>query len=143
MKYCLTLAIATAVATTAIAQQPYQAINLGFMDNTVRPQDDFYNYVNGNWMKTVQIPSDKARWGSFDELRENTDVAVLEILKTALNETHATGSDGQKIADLYKSYVDFEARNKIGLQPIRKQLADINAIKNLKDLTAYFSKYGR
>lgn len=134
---------AALLASNFIFAQDYKAINQTFMDQSVRPQDDFYNYVNGNWMKTVQIPSDKARWGSFDELRENTDVAVLEILKTALNETHATGSDGQKIADLYKSYVDFEARNKIGLQPIRKQLADINAIKNLKDLTAYFSKYGR
>ncbi len=138
--FVLTAALLT---SNFIFAQDYKAINQTFMDQSVRPQDDFYNYVNGNWMKTVQIPSDKARWGSFDELRENTDVAVLEILKTALNETHATGSDGQKIADLYKSYVDFEARNKIGLQPIQKQLADINAIKNLKDLTAYFSKYGR
>src|SRR3546814_62294 len=104
MKYYLTLAVATAVATAAIAQQPHQAINIGFMDNTVRPQDDFYNYVNGNWMKTVDIPSDKARWGSFDELRENTDGATLEILKSALAKPHAKGTDGQKIADLYRSY---------------------------------------
>ncbi|WP_149913777.1 M13 family metallopeptidase [Sphingobacterium cavernae] len=134
---------AALLSSNFIFAQEYKAINKAFMDQSVRPQDDFYNYVNGNWMKTVQIPSDKARWGSFDELRENTDLAVLEILKSALNETQARGSDGQKIADLYKSYVDFETRNKVALKPIQQRLSDINAIKNLKDLTAYFSKYGR
>ncbi|WP_159635943.1 M13 family metallopeptidase [Sphingobacterium composti Ten et al. 2007 non Yoo et al. 2007] len=134
---------AALLSSNFIFAQDYKAINQTFMDKSVRPQDDFYNYVNGNWMKTVEIPSDKARWGSFDELRENTDVAVLEILKSALNDKHEQGSDGQKIADLYRSYVDFEARNKVALQPIQHRLKDINAIKNLKDLTAYFSKYGR
>ncbi|MGN0002893.1 MAG: M13 family metallopeptidase [Sphingobacterium composti] len=134
---------AALLSSNFIFAQDYKAINQTFMDKSVRPQDDFYNYVNGNWMKTVEIPSDKARWGSFDELRENTDVAVLEILKSALNDKHEQGSDGQKIADLYRSYVDFEARNKVALQPIQHRLTDINAIKNLKDLTAYFSKYGR
>lgn len=76
--------------------QTHQAINLSYMDNSVRPQDDFYNYVNGNWMKTVKIPSDKARWGSFDELRENTDIAVLKILHESLNQKFEAGSDGQK-----------------------------------------------
>ncbi|MGV3762123.1 M13 family metallopeptidase [Parapedobacter sp.] len=134
MKYCLTLAIVTAIATTAHAQQPHQAINLGLMDNTVRPQDDFYSYVNGNWMKTVEIPSDKARWGSFDELRENTDVATLEILKDALAKPHAQGSDGQKIADLYRSYTDFEARNQVGITPIQPMLQQVDAIENFDDL---------
>lgn len=142
MKKIFVLTAALLASNLTFAQE-YKAINQTFMDQSVRPQDDFYNYVNGNWMKTAQIPSDRARWGSFDELREKTDIAVLEILKTALNESHTKGSDGQKIADLYKSYVDFDSRNKVGLQPIQEQLADINRIKNLKDLTAYFSKYGR
>ena len=48
-------------------------LNLDFMDKSVRPQDNFYNYVNGGWMRTAKIPSDKATWGSFNELRERTD----------------------------------------------------------------------
>ncbi|MEC3879832.1 M13 family metallopeptidase [Parapedobacter sp. 10938] len=136
MKYYLTLAIATAVATAAIAQ-PHQSINLGFMDNNVRPQDDFYNYVNGNWMKTVDIPSDKARWGSFDELRENTDGASLEILKLALAKPHAKGTDGQKIADLYRSYTNFDARNKAGIRPIKPLLQQIDDIQDFDDLYQY------
>lgn len=138
--FVLTAALMT---SQAIFAQEHQAINLSFMDQSVRPQDDFYNFVNGNWMKSVEIPSDKARWGSFDELRENTDAAVLSILKESLNANLAKGSDGQKIADLYRSYVDFETRNKLGIQPIQQQLADIDAIKTIKDLTNYFKKYGR
>ncbi|WP_345065032.1 M13 family metallopeptidase [Sphingobacterium thermophilum] len=134
---------ATMLASQFVFSQEYKAINLDYMDQSVRPQDDFYNYVNGNWMKTVTIPSDRARWGSFDELREKTDIAVLEILKSTLEGTHPKGSDAQKIADLYRSYVDFEARNKVGLQPIQKQLADINSIRNLKDLETYLLKYGK
>jgi len=137
MKYYLTLALAAAVATTGTAQQPYQAINLGFMDNTIRPQDDFYNYVNGNWMKTVDIPSDKARWGSFDELRENTDAATLEILKAALDQPQTKGTDGQKIADLYRSYTDFDARDKAGITPITPLLQQVDAIQNFDDLYRY------
>lgn len=59
-------------------------ITLEYMDKSVRPQDDFYNYVNGGWMKTTQIPADKSRWGSFDELREKTDENSLKILKNIL-----------------------------------------------------------
>lgn len=129
--------------SSAVYAQNHQAINLSLMDQTVRPQDDFYNYVNGNWMKTAQIPSDRARWGSFDELRENTDAAVLGILKEALNSNFAKGSDGQKIADLYRSYVDFDTRNKLGISPIKKQLEDIDKIKTINDLSAYFVKYGK
>lgn len=142
MKKIFVLTAALLASSFTFAQE-YKAINKTLMDETVRPQDDFYNYVNGNWMKTANIPSDRARWGSFDELREHTDVAVLDILRSALEGTNAKGSDGQKIADLYRSYVNFEARNKVGLQPIQQRLNDINNIKNLKDLTAYFSKYGR
>ncbi len=134
MKYCLTLAVATAIATATIAQQPHQAIDRGFMDNTVRPQDDFYSYVNGNWMKTVDIPSDRARWGSFDELREKTDIATLQILKEALAKAHAKGTDGQKIADLYRSYTDFEARDKAGITPIQPMLQQLDDIENFDDL---------
>ena len=68
----LILFIATALLpfTGVFAQK--HAINEEYMDKKVRPQDDFYNYVNGNWMKTTQIPPDRSRWGSFDQLREFT-----------------------------------------------------------------------
>lgn len=136
------LMVALFASSACVFGQEHQAINVSYMDKSVRPQDDFYNYVNGNWMKTVEIPSDKARWGSFDQLRENTDEAALKILKESLNTKFEKGTDGQKIADLYKSYVDFDTRNKLGIAPIQQQLKDIDQVKNLKGLYDYFVKYG-
>lgn len=135
-------AVAAMTAGCSATQELHQAINLSHMDTTVRPQDDFYNYVNGNWMKTAVIPADKARWGSFDELRENTDEAVLAILKKSLKETFEQGSDGQKIADLYKSYVGTENRDQLGFEPIKPYLAKIDAIENLSDLYRYLVEVG-
>lgn len=139
------LGMATIVAVTAGCggtQEQHQALNLSHMDTTVRPQDDFYQYVNGNWMKTAEIPADKARWGSFDELRENTDEAVLTILKESLNETFEEGTDGQKIGDLYKSYIDLDNRNQLGIKPIKPYLDKIDAIENMDDLYNYLVEVG-
>jgi putative endopeptidase len=128
------------VAAAGFAQDNYPAINKDFMDTSVRPQDDFYNFVNGNWMKTTEIPSDRARWGSFDELRENTDVETLGILKGLLGKDYPKGSDEQKIGDLYKSYIDFEARNKVGIKPIQPYLEKIDNIKSIQDLQNYLTE---
>ena len=59
-------------------------LEISNMDKEVSPKDDFYNYVNGTWMKTAEIPGDRSRWGSFDELRKKTDEDALAILKSAL-----------------------------------------------------------
>lgn len=137
MKKQLITAAFASVSMLAFAQDKYQAINLEYMDKSVRPQDDLYNYVNGNWMKTTQIPSDRARWGSFDELRENTDKVTLKLVQDLLKTKHAKGSSEQKISDLYNSYINLEARNKVGLQPIQQYLNQIDKISNLKDLQDY------
>ena len=111
-----------------------EGINLAYMDKSVRPQDDFFSYVNGNWIKETQIPSDKASWGSFNALRENVDDASLDILNGILSETYPEGSEGHKIQNLYASFMDLSKRNSEGLAPIKSDLAKIDAIKNVNDL---------
>ena len=58
-------------------------INVSYMDLTVKPSDNFFRFVNGTWLDKTEIPKDKTRWGSFDELRQNTDKDVLVILADA------------------------------------------------------------
>ena len=87
-----------------------KGIALAEMDTTVRPQDDFYNYVNGTWAKTAQIPADKPTWGSFHILREKTDENCLLILDNLLKENFEQGTEGQKIKDLYESFIDWNKR---------------------------------
>lgn len=136
MKKYVVWVFVLALAVQAHAQEK-KFINMDYMDKSVRPQDDFYNFVNGNWMKTTEIPSDKARWGSFDELREHTDESSLKLLNSLLTEKHEKGTDGQKIGDLYNSFIDFDTRNQLGLQPIQAYFDKIDKIQNLDDLYAY------
>ena len=98
MKKQLLVAAFACTTMLAHAQETYQAFNPNFMDKSVRPQDDLYGFVNGNWNKITEIPSDRARWGSFDELRENTDKVTLQLVKDLLGKKHTKGSNEQKIA---------------------------------------------
>lgn len=128
------------VCATSFGQTNFKAIDVSNMDLTAKPQNDFYQFVNGNWMNKTQIPSDRSRWGNFDELRENTDLINLKILNSLLNSNAQKGSDEQKIGDLYRSYIDFDARNKTGLKPIQPYLDRIDKINNLKDLQSYLTE---
>ncbi len=117
-----------------------KGLSLAEMDTTVRPQDDFYNYVNGTWAKTAKIPADKPTWGSFHILREKTDENCLLILDNLLKENFAQGTEGQKIKDLYESFIDWKKRDAEGLKPIEGYLNKIEAIKNLTDLQKYLEE---
>lgn len=117
-----------------------KGIDLSAMDLTVRPQDDFYNFVNGGWAKTATIPADKPTWGSFHILREKTDENCLLILDNLLKEKFPQGSEGQKIKDLYQSFIDWNKRNTEGLKPIQASLTKIDAITTLADLQKYLEE---
>jgi putative endopeptidase len=140
MKKQLFIAAFACTTILAFAQENYQALNQKYMDKTVRPQDDLYSFVNGNWNKVTEIPSDRARWGSFDELRENTDKVTLKLVQDLVGKQYPQGSNEQKIVDLYNSYTNLEARNKTGLAPIQKYFKQIDKIKNLKELQAYLTE---
>ncbi|WP_235935431.1 M13 family metallopeptidase [Flavobacterium ichthyis] len=124
---------------TANAQQNKQShgIELQYMDNSVKPGDDFFLFVNGKWVEKTEIPADRTRWGSFDELRQRTDEDALAILKEAAqNKNLDKNSDQAKAVYLYRSILDTVTRNKQGIQPIKPILAKIDKVKNVKDLHA-------
>ncbi|MBU4538474.1 MAG: M13 family metallopeptidase [Weeksellaceae bacterium] len=127
----------TKTEQAAAATVKEEGLNLSYMDTTVRPQDDFFNYVNGNWIKTAEIPSDKSSWGSFNALREDVDVASLDILNKILTDKFAPGSEGQKIQALYGTFMDWDKRNADGINPIKADLAKIDKIKSVADLQKY------
>lgn len=123
--------------TTTMSQTTEKGLDLSAMDKSVRPQDDFYNYVNGSWMKTAKIPADKPTWGSFNKLAEDTDNNSMTILNSLLKDKFAEGSEGKKIQDLYATYMDMDKRNADGIKPIEGNLNKIDAIKNMGDLQKY------
>ncbi|MBD3906545.1 M13 family metallopeptidase [Chryseobacterium sp. Ch-15] len=116
-----------------------KGLDISLMDKSVRPQDDFYNYVSGTWMKTAKIPSDKPTWGSFNKLADDTDNNSMTILNSLLKDKFAEGSEGKKIQDLYATYMNMEKRNADGIKPIQENINKIDAIKNLTDLQNYLA----
>lgn len=121
-----------------VQAQTTRGINLDYLDTSVKPGDDFFRFVNGKWLDNNQIPDDRTRWGSFDELREKTDNDVQAILDKAIaSGKYTNGSDQDKAIDIYLSIVDTVARNKNGIRPLKPYLAKIDAIKNVQDLQKY------
>jgi len=115
------------------------------MDNTVRPNDDFFRHVNGTWLDKTEIPADRTSWGAFNELRKKTDLDVLTILNEAIAEDKfpklkdAEGnltleSDQKKAVNFYETIMDTVARNEQGIVPIQPFLAKIDAVTNLDEL---------
>ncbi len=118
-------------------QKPQQnpGISVSSMDKTVRPNDDFFRFVNGSWLDKTDIPADRTRWGSFDELRKNTDEDMLKIVAVAAkNPEYKSSTDQGKALNYYRTILDTVARNNAGIAPLKGMYSKINAVQNVKDL---------
>ncbi len=136
-----------ALSETAAVQAPKKSvlvsgITKANIDNTVRPQDNFYQYVNGGWIKRSEIPGDKTAIGSFYDLRDDADNSVKAIIEDLAKQKNlVAGSDEQKVADLFNSFMDMEKRNAAGITPLLPIMDDINKLKSKKDLAKFFGEY--
>jgi predicted metalloendopeptidase len=111
-----------------------KAIDPANMDLTVRPQDDFYQYANGAWLKNTPIPPSESRWASFSELNDFNQKALKDICEELAVKSNAKGSTQQKVGDFYATGMDSAAIEKAGIAPIKAHLDRINAIKNYTGL---------
>ncbi|WP_339863493.1 M13 family metallopeptidase [Paremcibacter congregatus] len=109
------------------------------MDTGVKPGDDFFEYVNGTWLKNYVIPEDKASYGTFYKLYEQSQDAVKEIIDTSAAGPQEAGSNEQKVGGLYNSYMNMEQRNATGTAPLMAVFADVDALSDDKALVAYFA----
>jgi predicted metalloendopeptidase len=121
------------------ASAPVSGIDLKSLDPKVRPQDDFYGYVNGVWTQNTEIPADKSTWGTYIELRETAQGQLRALIDATLKNPGKPGSDARKIADLYTSFMDEKARDAAGFKPLQSDLARVAAVKDKKDLPALFA----
>ncbi len=113
---------------------------LEHMDTTQSPRDDFFKYVNGNWLKSTEIPEDQGRWGSFNELREaNNDIVLAVLNEAAESDQFSDGTDERKVADFYATGMDSMRAEAAGIAPLKPYLDRIDAIENLDDLQEYLS----
>lgn len=126
-----------------IGSDEISGINFDDMDVAVHPGDDFNLYVSGGWMARTEIPTDKRRYGTTDKLRDGADGNVRAIIEEASAANAAMGTNQQKVGDLYKSYMDMDKRNALGVKPLEKRLVIIEAISDLKGISEYFADAGK
>ena len=108
------------------------------MDSTSDPANDFFRYVNGGWLDKVEIPADRGRWGSFDELRRNTTDNMLAILEKSMEEkSYEPGSDQEKAVLFYRTAMDTVYLDDLGLDPLKKDIRKIDDISNVSELQDY------
>lgn len=127
-----------ALVITGCGQKPRSGIDLENFDKSVRPQDNFYLYVNGTWLKTAKIPADKSNYGSFTKLVDESEKNLRMIIEEAGNAPDKKeGSDVQKIGDLYASFMDTATVEELGLKPVRDELDRITALKTRSDVARH------
>ena len=130
--------------STAKAQTLSAGIALEYVEPAVRAQDDFFQHLNGKWLKTVEIPADKSSWGAFYKLHDDTQPQLRAIIeKSAAVKNAQAGSEVQLIGDFFASYMDEARLEKLGIAPLKGELDKIAAIKDKTELPATFARLGR
>lgn len=128
-----TLLIASA-AMGAGAQELTSGLKMSNLDTSVKPQDDFYQYACGGWMKNHPLPAAYSRYGSFDQLQEDNDKRINGILDELRKGTYAKGTVEQKLSDFYKLAMDQKRRNKEGVQPVMPIIKKMEAAQTKEQL---------
>ncbi|MFJ4716827.1 M13 family metallopeptidase [Streptomyces sp. NPDC088785] len=115
------------------------------MDPAIRPQDDLFGHVNGHWLATEPIPDDRSSWGPFVQLVDVAEQQVKEIIQeiAAGGPTSLDPDEARKIAELYASFMDEEAVEARGLDPIRPLLDEAAALTDVSQLAAFIGRFER
>jgi putative endopeptidase len=141
----LALAVsAVALATPALAQSAAAAdskpqlgdwgVDVQGMDLSVKPGDDFYKFVNGQWDAKTEIPADRSSWGGFAVLRDLSDQRTRAIIEESAKQNAPAGTVAQKVGDFYASFMDEAAIEARGMEPVKPMLAKIDGLTSRDDL---------
>ena len=123
--------------TAPAAQAASHGIDQSAIDASVAPGDDFFLHANGAWLKTTAIPADRSSYGVWSVLFDRAQQRTRELLEKAAAAGAAAGSDERKIGDYYATYLDEQAIEKKGLDPLRESLRAIDALADKRALAAW------
>ncbi len=165
---CFTHSIAAAEA--AAPAQPStvrgSGVDLRYVDDSVRPQDDVYRHLNGKWLETFRIPADKGAYGAFTLIDDETQEQLRGIVEglvagpakgksgapantgapatdASANAGAAADTDAKKVADLYASFMDEARVESLGLAPLQPAFGAIDAITDKRELPALIARFNR
>lgn len=130
----LAATLASAHATHGTPRIAPWGFDLAGMDTTVKPGDDFMRYAGGTWMRTTPIPADRSSWSTFSMLRAGAEADVKGIVDDVMRRPHVAGSLEQKVADVYRAYLDTTAIDAAGLTPVQADLSAIATAQTHDDI---------
>ena len=132
-KTLLVLLLASGAGSLAGCAKPETkepAVDVAGMDRSIRPGDDFYGYTNGGWMKATEIPPDRAVYGAFTIIEEIVTKRTVDLIEEAGKTKAAEGSPTAMVGAYYDAWMNEEAIEKRGLEPLK---ADLDAIAGIAD----------
>ena len=140
-------ALAFALVLTAspgFAQIDYKGFNPKYIDNSVRPSQDFFQHAVGKWLDATAIPPEYSRYGVDEEVEARTFVILKEILESAARDRSAPkGSDRQKVGDFFAAGMDLEAIQRAGAKPLAPYFQDIAAVHDGASLAREIARQHR
>ena len=136
----LGMLIAHGLTTSLSAQQKVPAINFADMDKKVRPQNDFYHYVNGGWIKRNPLKPAYSRFGTFDVLHDSATAQIHHIVEELVAQPQTKGTNDYRVAVLYQQAMDAATRNALGAQPLQSAIKRIEALNSKEALLGYVAQ---
>lgn len=118
------------VAATAEAAAPASGIHFDALDPATRPQDDFYQFANGGWLDTTEIPQIYSGYTVYHQVYESAEEALRAIVEAAADNPGPARSESQQVGDIYSSWMDEETIDALGVTPIRAELEAVSAAGN-------------
>jgi putative endopeptidase len=128
-------------ASVALANSgPISGIQIADMDQTVRPQDDLFQYANGRWLKDVPIPPDRSSYGVDSLMTEQSLSQQRDLIEAA---QISTDPEARKVSDLYSSYMNEARVERLGIKPLHAELQLVAVIKHPGDVGALMAQLDR
>ena len=134
MKKTIVLFLSVLAIAACSPKDKVPALDMSYLDPTVSPKADFYQYSTGGWQKNNPLRPEFSRYGSFDALREQAQENLNALFESMTSVKAEYGTVVQKISDLYKMALDSTTRNALGAEPIKPYIAQIQSIKTKDDL---------
>lgn len=143
----LLLVLAALLVTTACAQKEeavmVSGVHLDALDREMRPQDDFYQFANGGWLDSTEIPEIYSGYTVYHEVRERVDESLRTIIEDAAKGDNLPGSEAQQVGDLYSTWMDTETIDALGIEPVQDLLDAVRSIESTDALSRTMARLAR
>ncbi len=122
------------ISSNSSSEPKIPRFSTNYMDRSVQPGSNFYEYADGNWVKNNPVPADKSRWGAFMELQERNWFLIHKILDESLATEQPANSPAKKVADFFRSAMDTNRLELLKFKPIEPELKQIDELASTEDV---------